>query len=189
MANLTIVIPCCEKDEIVEKSMQDNYKILVKYPLVIIDKEGGDKFIQFEQQGNYDIHYFEQNTSWWFARRFGLEYVKTEYVLCLDVDTVLPPQYIEKAIELLENNSNIGVVALFYELSPQEHLAFGTSIWRTEYLKEIYDWRMSYPPTDSRICECKYMWDKVLKNGKKVETLPMKAIHIGKCQPITSTKS
>jgi len=161
----------------VEACMQGNYDILVKNPIVIVDKKGGDKFIQFEQQGNYDIQYFEQDTSFWFARRFGLEFVKTEYVLCLDVDTVLPPHYIEKAIEALESDPRVAVVALNYCVpTQQDHAAFGTSVWRTDELKNYYDWRLVEKPYFP--CECKYMWGKIKQNGLKVEVLPMEAIHL-----------
>lgn len=175
--SLTILITCCEEDDMVEKSMQDNYDILLKYPIVIVDKKGGDKFIQFEQQGNYDIQYFDQDTSFWFARRFGLEFVKTEYVLCLDVDTVLPKGYVEQAIWTLELDPKVAVVALNYSApTKQDHLAFGTSIWRTDLLKELYDWRLIEQPYF--FCECKHMWNKVAKKGLKVETLPMEATHL-----------
>lgn len=176
--NLTILISCCEEDQLVEWSIRENYTILVKYPIVIVDKKGGDKYISLEQQGNMDIQYFDQDSSFWFARRFGLEFVKTEYVLCLDVDTILPEGYVEQAIEILEDRPEVGAIALDYaESYKQGHLAFGTSIWRTELLKELYDWRLT---ADQKInmCECRYMWNKLEKKNIKVETLPLEAIHL-----------
>lgn len=178
MLDLTILIPCAERTELVEWSIQGNEEILTKYPLVIVDREGGDTFVSFEQQGNMNIQYFDQNTSFWFARRFGLEFVKTKYVLNLDVDTVLPPEYIEKAIEILETHPEVGAVALDYAYPyKQNHLAFGTSIWRTKQLKELYDWRLTSDQPFG-VCECKYMWTKVEAKGMKVETLPMEAKHL-----------
>lgn len=162
----------------IDWSIQENYEIFVKYPLIIVDKKGGEKFVQLEQQGNYDIQYFAQDTSFWFARRFGLEFVKTKYVLCLDVDTVLPPFYIESAISILESNPEVGAIALDYAAPRhQNHLAFGTSIWRTEQLKELYDWKLNSNP-ENLPCECKYMWNKVEKKGLKIMTLQMEATHL-----------
>jgi cellulose synthase/poly-beta-1,6-N-acetylglucosamine synthase-like glycosyltransferase len=178
MPNLTILISCCEEDQLVEWSIRENYAILFKYPIIVVDKKGGTKFLLLNQQRNLDIQYFAQNTSFWFARRFGLEFVKTEYVLCLDVDTILPAHYIEDALRILESESDIGAIALDYaESYKQGHLAFGTSIWRTELLKELYDWRLT---TDQKIniCECRYMWDKLKKKNMKIETLPLEAIHL-----------
>jgi glycosyltransferase involved in cell wall biosynthesis len=164
MKLLTIIIPCFEKSSLVEESIEKNFEILDKYPLVIINKSGGEKFKLFR-----DVLFFDQNSSFWFARRFAVEFVKTKYILNLDVDTILPPKYIEKAIEVLEEHPDTLVVAIDYE-EQQGHLSFGTSIWRTEQFKDLYDWHPALP-----LCECKWMWEKV--NGK-VETLPMKAKHL-----------
>ena len=172
MEDLTIVIPCFEKPETVAKSIEGNKEILKKYPVIVINKKGGEALKPVSSV------FFQQDTSFWFARRFGLEFVKTKYILCLDIDTILPPKYIEKAIELLEKDPTIGAIALYYERSIQDHLAFGTSIWRTKELKNLYDWRLTYPPISFDICECKYMWNKLEKANMKVETLPMKAIHL-----------
>ena len=168
MLDLTILIPCCEKDEIVERSIQENYEILVKYPLVIVDKKGGDKFISLEQQGNINIQYFDQDTSFWFARRFGLEFVKTKYVLNLDADTILPEGYIEEAIRILETHPEIGAVTAEYAdpFNNNHHKGFGNSIWRTEQLKELYDWRLTQGQ-EFKPCECEYMWNKLEKKRKK----------------------
>ena len=98
----------------------------------------------------------------------GINKVDTEYILCLDDDTILPEGYIEKALGILKN-PRIVAVAIDYEI-PQGHLAFGTSIWRTAELKRLYD----YEPKDSE-CECVHMWNKV---RGKLTTLPMVAFHI-----------
>ena len=175
MNNLTILIPCSEEDELVELSINENYGILSKYPIVVVDKKGGDRYIFFNQVGNMNVKYFYQDSSFWMAREFGLDFVRTKYVLCLDVDTILPPLYIEKAIEVLESRPDVACVAINYE-SPnkQSHLAFGTSIWSTDLLRELYDWRLER----NLKCECRYMWDKVESRGMKVETLPMEAKHL-----------
>lgn len=169
---LTILIPVCESPEIVEKFIEGNEKILSKYPVIVVNKKGGELFEMFA------LVVFNQNTSFWFARRFGLEFVKTKYVLNLDVDTILPEGYVEQAIEILENNPDVYAVALNYpKESNQTHLAFGTSIWRTEQLKELYDWRLTSNQTEA-FCECRYMWTKLKEKGLRKETLPMTATHL-----------
>lgn len=172
MLNLTILIPCSEKPELVERSIEENEKLFSSYPVIVVNKEGGDLFKMFA------LVVFDQNTSFWFARRFGLEFVKTKYVLNLDVDTVLPEGYVEQAIEILEKNPDVIAIALDYAPPyAQNHLAFGTSIWRTDTLKELYDWRL----TDRqafRPCECEYMWKKVEEAHKHIRSLPMQAKHL-----------
>jgi hypothetical protein len=170
MHNLTILIPCFENPLLVKESVEKNRKIFSTHPIIVINKNGGEAFKEFGIV-------IKQNSSFWSARRFGLELVKTKYVLCLDVDTILPLQYIEQAIQILERKPKVGAIALNYaQPLSQDHLAFGTSIWRTEQLKQLYDWRLTEKQYNT--CECKYMWKKVEKEGMKIETLPMEAIHI-----------
>ena len=90
----------------------------------------------------------------------------------------MPPHYIEDAICILESKPEVGAIALNYaEPYKQNHLAFGTSIWRTELLKELYDWRLTFNQ-QFKPCECEYMWEKLEKKGIKVETLPLEATHL-----------
>ena len=170
MMNLTITIPIFEDPALVAIIIKENSAIFSKYPLVIINKSGGDQFRTIQ----LGIKLFDQDSTWWEARKFALDYVQTKYVLCLDLDTVLTPQYIEQAIEILESRPEVVCVAINYaEPFHQDHLAFGTSVWRLDILKQLYDWNQS-----RKSCECKYMWEKVTSIGMKVETLPMEAKHM-----------
>jgi hypothetical protein len=166
---LTIVIPCSENENLVKFIIQENKEIFSKYQLIIVNKMGGEPFQQFKPL------FFNQDSSFWFARRFGYEFVKTKYTLNLDVDTILPQGYVEEGIKMLESNEEISVVAIDYEEpNNQGHLAFGTSIWRTEELRHLYDWRLAQDQS-GKICECLYMWNKI---SNRVGTLSMKAKHV-----------
>jgi hypothetical protein len=55
----------------------------------------------------------------------------------------------------------------------QGHLAFGCSIWKTEILHKLYDYHEVLTP----LCECVYIWRRVLRNGYRIETLNYRAIH------------
>jgi len=46
------------------------------------------------------------------------------------------------------------------------HLGFGQSIWRTELLKELYDWDIT-----NTMCECTYLWGKLNRTKYRLETL------------------
>jgi hypothetical protein len=168
---LAIIISCNEKSELVSKSIDENFSTISKYPLIVINKSGGEKFSTL-----HNAIVINQDTSLSFSRRFALEFVKEKYVLCLDVDTILPEDYIDKALKILESRPEVAVIAIDYEES-QGHYAFGTSIWKTDVLKKLYDWRLNNN-TDSSMCECIYMWKKVRGNNYKIETLPMRAKHL-----------
>lgn len=149
MINLTIVLPIKETEEL-RTYLMPLHSYLNEYPSIVVNE-----FSLSE------------------ARKYGINRVDTEYTLCLDLDTILPEGYIEKAIKILDNNSNVMVVAIDYE-KLQGHLAFGTSIWRTKFLKEHYNWDSEHIIQ----CECIHMLRKVIKSGYVIETLPMRAKHL-----------
>ena len=169
MNNLTIVIPVFEDPKIVKEFMIGNRDILVDNELVVINKKGGEELKPFS-------NWVEKDTPFWEARKEGLDQVETEFVLCLDADTILPEGYVEEALRILQLRRMVAVVAIDYE-DLQGHLAFGTSVWRTQLLKDLYDWRLNGGNPPGR-CECFYMWSKVKKSGFKVETLNMRAKHL-----------
>jgi hypothetical protein len=96
---------------------------------------------------------------------------------------------VQEALELLRSGQ-ADVTAIDYEESIG-HYGFGTSMWRIDVLREIYD----YPPKalelkmkeePSRwhvfrytICECIYIWNKLFALKKKFVPLLYKAINLG----------
>lgn len=163
--NLTIVIPVREKPEIVKQFIKLNIDLLNKYPLIVINKSGGEELKPFAYDyRDSDINFVE-------ARKLSFNIVTTKYILNLDVDTILPKGYVEDAIKLLDCNPNIYIVAIDYEYPLfQGHLAFGTSVGRTDMLKRIYNYGK-----DSNTCECVHMWTRMTGH---LNTLPYQAKHL-----------
>jgi hypothetical protein len=165
---ITVVIPVKETPELVKEFIDHYIGMLSFNPLIVFDAGGGEALEEFAD------HYEKTDISFWEARRKGISMVKTKYIFNVDVDTFVAKEYFDLAIKLLEENPDIAAVALDYAYPyVQNHLAFGTSIWRTSILKELYDWHLER----RKDCECKYMWKKVLAKGLRVETLPFIAIH------------
>lgn len=166
---LTICTPVKEDPSIVEKWLKLNRKILDKYPLVVVDRIGGQVL------KDVATHYFQVNSGLAFARRFCVEGVTSPYVLCLDADTVVPTLFPDVAVQLLERNPHLGAIALDYERL-QGHLAFGASVWRADLLRILYTWRLE---GNTNLCECFYMWNKLKAAGYGLE-IPglMRAKHL-----------
>ena len=165
---VSIVIPVKENPNVVRGFVSGNLDILKNYPVYVVNKEGGEileKFYSYLKDTTLDMV---------AARKKGLEWVTTEFVVMLDVDTVLPKGFIDAALLVFSNHINVVVVALDYEKS-QGHYAFGASIWRTEILKDLYD---IDPRKD--LCECMQMWHKVQQSGFLIKTLNMRAEHLRK---------
>jgi hypothetical protein len=167
------LIPVYEHPSIIAKFLIGNKKILTNYPVMFVVK---GRYQDLEELPNSTI-IFNNDASFWEARRIGLEDIKTKYVLNLDVDTILPEGYIERAIGWLEECPKVGIVNINYKFPhKQSHGAFGTSVMRTEDMRKLYD----YSPKDypSKPCECQYMREKVLNAGMSSVLLDMEAIHL-----------
>lgn len=168
---ITIALPVFEEPEIVAKFIEANKGIIEKYPLIVIDRKGGEalkEYASFYRKTCCPTIGLPLGRS----RKFLIGRVQTEITLNLDADVLLPKNFVKESLKKFED-PKVAVVALDYE-NLQGHLAFGPSIWRTEILQKLYDWEFR----KTRKCECIYMWGKVRGAKYKIETLCMRAKHL-----------
>jgi cellulose synthase/poly-beta-1,6-N-acetylglucosamine synthase-like glycosyltransferase len=166
---VTIVIPVKEKPEIVSKFILGNLDVLSKCTVIVIDSGGG------EELKGYASIYLIKNVSMTEARKIGYHFVDTPYILNLDSDTILPENFVEYSLRLLEDK-NVAMVAIDYK-EPQGHYAFGASLWKTNILKNLYNY-IGFK--ENGYCECLHMFNRAKSAGYRLETLPLRAIHLGK---------
>jgi hypothetical protein len=183
MHDLTIVIPVRAPPDL-DGFIKGNLSILSMIRKVVVDSGGGEPLGRLPS-----THWLQRKVPMWEARRIGYEEVRTPFTLNLDADTILPNGYVLDSLNVLQENS-CDAVAIDYD-PPQGHYAFGTSIWRTELLKRLYD----YPPKaveklikvgeqewitafQNGFCECTYMWARLIRSGGRLETLGYKATHL-----------
>jgi hypothetical protein len=182
--SLSIVLPVKNPPDI-QLFIELTKPLLQLYPLIVVDSGGG------EPLRPYCRYYLQQDCHFWEARRIGYGLAEAPFILNLDVDTVLPSKYVDEALKILEGDK-AEAVAIDYERL-QGHYAFGTSIWKTDWLMKLYD----YPPKPVEklikvgkqewvtafqcgFCECTYMWAKLLNCGGRLETLPYRAKHLSR---------
>ena len=185
LQDLTTVIPVKAPPDL-NDFIKRNLSTLSVTQKVVVDSGGGEPLRQLPR-----TQWLQREASMWEARRIGYEKVKTRFTLNLDADTILPDGYVQESLNILRENS-CDAVAIDYDPS-QGHYAFGTSIWRTELLKELYD----YPPKaveklikvgehewvtafQNGFCECTYMWARLLRRGGRLGTLGYRATHLRK---------
>jgi len=182
MSDLTIVVPIKNPKKLDEWLRQMEW-LLKEHRAIIIDSGGGEKLEAFSWK------YVKKDLTEWEARELGYSFVETPLVLNLDVDTVLPIEYVQEALELLRSGK-ADVTAIDY-VESIGHYGLGTSMWRTDVLKEVYD----YPPKALElamkeepshwhvfrytICECIYVWNKLCALKKKFVPLLYKAVNLG----------
>ncbi|MEM3828474.1 MAG: hypothetical protein QXP36_04585 [Conexivisphaerales archaeon] len=185
MHDLTVVIPVKNPPDL-ERFIKENFQVLITSWKVVVDSGGGEELSKLPKS-----LWIQRKVLMWESRKIGYEEVKTPFTLNLDVDTILPDDYVEDVFALLPEDS-CDAVALDYQ-HLQGHYAFGTSIWRTDLLKKHYD----YPPKAAEklikvgkrewviafqngFYECTYMWARLIRSKLKLESLEYRALHIEK---------
>lgn len=108
-----------------------------KYPLEIIgiNNNSTDKTADiFEAVGL--TYYLELQKSCGYARRCGLEHAKGKYYICIDSDTMYPPQYIETLVEELRKPQIVAVSSLWSYIPDKNHPWLGVKLY--EIFRDIH---------------------------------------------------
>lgn len=188
---ISIIIPCYNQanylTETVESALNSNYSAL---EIIIINDGSTDnsKEIASELTEKYRNVYLlnQKNAGVTTARNAGIEFSNGKYILPLDADDLVSPQYIPDAIAILENNPEVKVVYCeavkfdengekYWKLKPfslkslaRDNMIFVSGIFRKADCIAIggFDAKMTMGRADWEF------WINMLKNGGKVDRLP-----------------
>lgn len=191
---VSVIIPIYNMQEFltetIESVLQSTYP---RYELILVDDGSTDQSIEigkrFSQQ-NPRIRFFAQtNGGASKARNFAIQQASGKYILPVDADNLISADYIERAVEALENNQQVKIVtceAVFFgekqgkwELPPfnlkllaRKNLMDNCAMYRKSdwekaggYCEEILgreDWDF---------------WISMLKTGGDVVRLPIVGLH------------
>jgi glycosyltransferase involved in cell wall biosynthesis len=186
---VSIVIPCFNHEkfiaETIESVCQSSYQPI---EIVVVNDGSSDnsELVVISLQNKYpNLKYISQNNAGpAAARNRGIRESEGKYILPLDADDLISPDYIEKAVEVLENDSLVKLVycnAEFFEertgewklkpFSPgslaMDNMIFCSAIYRKEdwIAAGGYDERMIWGWEDWEF------WISLLKNGGEVVKL------------------
>lgn len=116
MTKVSIVIPCYNQAEFVEdailSAVNQTYQNI---EIVCINDGSTDNTSEVVKRlfNKYkNIIFFDENENRGvvFARNFAIEACRGDYILPLDADDIIEPTYVEKAVKILDENPNIGIV-------------------------------------------------------------------------------
>jgi len=115
-AVVSIVIPCYNAGEFLPDAIESIYSqtFTGKYNIVIVDDGSTDgtthAFLkELEQQDRKIKVIYQENKGPAAARNTGVKATDTDYLLFLDSDNKLRPDYIAKALQVLENDKEVGI--------------------------------------------------------------------------------
>ncbi len=111
---LSVIIPCYNHGEFILQAIASVESCQAKvYEILIINDGSTDPLTQkvlqaLSERGYSVIH--QENQGLASARNHGISLAKGRYILPLDSDNKIRPNYITKAIEILDNEPEVGVV-------------------------------------------------------------------------------
>ncbi|MDD1443350.1 glycosyltransferase family 2 protein [Dolichospermum sp. ST_sed3] len=123
MSKVSVIIPCYNMGQFLDEAVDSVLNQTFQNLEIIIINDGSTDEITIDKLENYIkpktkvIHTPNQGVS--LARNIGIQEAIGEYILPLDADDKIHPEYIYEAINILDNFKEIGIVycdaAFFYE--------------------------------------------------------------------------
>lgn len=189
MKKVSVIMPCYNDGKYIQESiksvMNQTYKNI---ELIIIDDGSTDNKtinILSQMQKNSIKLLKTKHIGTSGARNKGIENATGDYILPLDSDDIIDITYIEKAIQVIESNSNIGIVYCRAELFGEENklwelptysinemlvrnIIFVTALFRKE------DWILigGYDTSFNKGLEDYDFWLSILELGREVVQIP-----------------
>ncbi|MEP1085586.1 MAG: glycosyltransferase [Algoriphagus sp.] len=208
---ISIIIPCYNQakylQESVESVLKSNYTAI---QLVIVNDGSTDnsKEIAEKLSEKYsNINFLTQkNSGVTSARNKGIEFADGKYILPLDADDLISPNYISEAIKVLEERPEVKVVyceAVKFDQSGQKPwklkdfnlslLARNNMIFVSGIFRKVDCMAVGGFSTDMKMGREDWeFWIKMLKNGGEVVKLPFIGffyrLHGGSKRKKTGTK-
>ena len=120
MSRVSVIMPCYNDGEYIEEAIASVFAQTYKnIELVIID-DGSDNehtLSVLSRLSETNIKFLKTNRAKPAgARNAGIAQATGKYILPLDADDLIEPDYVEKAVQILEENKHIGVVYCYADL-------------------------------------------------------------------------
>ncbi|MFA7662318.1 MAG: glycosyltransferase family 2 protein [Patescibacteria group bacterium] len=116
------------------------------YQVLIIDNNSQDESLDFIQQNYPEFKILENKENLGFARahNLGIDQNESEYILCLNQDIILEPNFLEEVIDFLDTNPKVGSVTsklYFWDFKNQQKTnqidSLGLKISKTFKISDI----------------------------------------------------
>lgn len=187
MPKVSIIIPCYNQGKYVAEAINSALRQTFKdIEIVCVNDGSTDNSVEiiksFENKyKNFIFLNNEENRGVIYSRNFAIKNCNGTYILPLDADDIIEPTYVEKAVKILDNNPNIGIVYCktkifgnydkYWNLKPfnksdilYENCIFCSAIFRKSDFLKIggYNNNMKYG------CEDYDLWLSFIEQGLEV---------------------
>lgn len=129
MPKVSVIIPCYNQgqylDESVDSVLSQSYQ---DFEIIIVNDGSNDHFTinllnSYNKPKTKVIHTTNQGLA--SARNNGIEIAEGEYILPLDADDRIGPEYLENAVDVLDRNPGIGIVYCMAEVLGKVGVTWG----------------------------------------------------------------
>jgi len=129
MPKVSVIIPCFNHgdylDEAVESILAQTFH---DYEIIIVNDGSTDektigKLADYRQPKTRVIHTLNQGLA--MARNNGIREARGEYILPLDADDKIAPEYLEKAVKIMDSHAKTGIVYCLADCFGAQHGRWG----------------------------------------------------------------
>lgn len=113
MEKITFIIVTWNNENCILDCIDSLYTYCKDFKIIVVDNNSSDntvKLLQEKKYKNCNIIKLKENVGFAVGNNIGLSKVDTKYICYLNPDTILLEDIIEESINILERNSEIGVV-------------------------------------------------------------------------------
>jgi glycosyltransferase involved in cell wall biosynthesis len=139
---VSIIVPCFNQAQYLDEALQSLYnQTYINWECLIVNDGSPDNTEEvarkWETKDPRFVYIYKENGGVSSARNLGIEKAKAEYILTLDADDKYEASFLEKAMDVLVNNSETGIVSSWgryftADKQLQEYKSTGKSI--TDFL-------------------------------------------------------
>ena len=115
-SNVTVIIPCYNDGQYIMEALQSIYKqTLLPEKIIIVDDGSSKATTQILATINHPLLHiiFQENKGVSNARNHAISLAQTDYIVNLDADDYFEPTFIEKAVDILNNNNEVVAVSSY----------------------------------------------------------------------------
>ncbi len=142
MPKVSIIVPCYNQAQYLDESLQSLLdQTYTNWECIIVNDGSPDTTEQvarkWEMKDSRFIYLYKENGGVSSARNLGIATAKAAFILTLDADDKYELTFLEKAMEVLINNPEIGIVSSwgrFFNKDKQLHIFKSTATSVTDFL-------------------------------------------------------
>ncbi len=191
---VSIIVPCFKQAHFLKDSLRSVLdQKYANWECIIVNDGSPDKVFESAKEWTAKdsrfIYVEKENGGLSSARNFGIKHSKGSFILPLDADDILNPDYLEKTVFQLEKNPSLAIVSCYsrffvkekvnvvYELKPQgetcgDLLYVNQLIATSLYRKECWEEVGGYDENLKKGFEDWEFWISITKNGWKYKIIP-----------------